>query len=95
MGRGNKYKIEANAEIDLHRYKLTDALNRVASFVESSKQSNFTVIKIITGKGIHSSDNNRLTIKEAVKDWLYSNGYRFNYAKQSDGGEGALLVFLK
>ncbi len=93
MGFGNKYPQNINAEIDLHGHTIAEALAITEDFLDVSEEKGLRSVRIITGKGLHSEDPTK-TIRGAVKEWLFAHGYEFRYAKQNQGGEGALVVIL-
>ncbi len=89
---GSKYEFSINATLDLHRYTITEALDAVEIFLEDAADKGFTLVRIITGKGIHSTGGK--TLREAVPAWLAAHGYSYRPAKISQGGDGAFLVSL-
>ena len=89
---GSKYEFSINATLDLHRYTIAEALDAVEIFLDDAADQGFTLVRIITGKGIHSTGKE--TLRETVPAWLVAKGYAYRPAKRSQGGDGAFLVPL-
>ena len=84
----NKYIREPSSIIDLHGYTTAEAKIVLDDLVKSENQ----YVRIIVGKGNHSE--NGPVLKDFVKKYFLSKNIHFNQSKISDGGEGALEVFL-
>lgn len=84
----NKYVRTPDKTIDLHRHTIREA---EVILGELCKENNIHV-RIITGKGIHSS--NGPVLREFVKDFLQRKNVRFAQSKIQDGGEGSIEAFL-
>ena len=94
--------------IDLHGYSLDEANNKIKDLILKSFEDGIEKLKIITGKGIHSKNeedpfvSKRLgTLKYSVPDFL-RNDIELNDiikslspAKIEDGGDGAFYLYLK
>ena len=93
MGFGNKYPQSINAELDLHGFHIPEALEALDRFLEEAQDNGYRYVRVVTGKGLHSQGG-RALLREAVKDWLHTEGFDYRYAKQSQGGEGALVIVL-
>jgi DNA-nicking Smr family endonuclease len=82
--------------LDLHGYTRTEALNKVAWFVDNALYSGSRYLLIITGRGRQSGE---AVLREALEGWLRSAGSRgvreWCRAPARLGGEGALLLALK
>ena len=86
----NKYESIPEHILDLHRHTLKEA---EALLVKTVKDKKYSHIRVITGKGLHSS--NGPVIKNFVRNFLLNKNIKFSQSKIQDGGEGALEVFLK
>lgn len=85
----NKYAQIPEEIIDLHHYTVSEAEALLNSLTQKRGKSH---IRIIVGRGTHSA--NGPVLREFVKKYLLAKNIRFNQSKISDGGEGALEVFL-
>jgi len=86
-----------DGRLDLHGHTHAQAWSRLLGFINAASQQGHKTILIITGKGSLSSDQ---TLKIQVPRWLAEPPFRslitgHQTAKQEDGGEGALYIFLK
>ena len=86
----NKYKQNAEKEIDLHRYTKSESENIIDSLIKEGKYKH---VRIIIGKGNNSI--NGPILPNFVKNYLSNRNIRYNPSKIKDGGEGAIEVFLK
>ena len=93
---------------DLHGYTLEDANRKVKEIILSCKENKFKEIRLITGKGLHSTNDKDIyvsknlgTLRYSVPEFIKSNEELNNSiisikeADIKDGGEGALLIKLK
>ena len=93
---------------DLHGYTLEDANKKVKEIILSCKENKFKEILLITGKGLHSTNDKDIyvsknlgTLRYSVPEFIKSNEELNNIiisikeADIKDGGEGALLIKLK
>ena len=93
---------------DLHGYTLEDANRKVEEIILSCKENKYKEILLITGKGLHSTNDkdvyvskNLGTLRYSVPEFIKSNEELNNFiisikeADTKDGGEGALLIKLK
>ena len=92
---------------DLHGLTLNEANKKVRDIIISCSEKNFKKILLITGKGLHSKDNDvykssRLSkLKYSVPEYINSEPeiskliLSITTPAQKDGGEGALLIQLK
>ena len=99
--------VEKRFRFDLHGLSLDEANKRVKEIVKSCSEKNYKEILLITGKGLHSnqedvyksSDLNKLRF--SVPDFINSDPETskliLSMANPSfkEGGEGALLIKLK
>ncbi len=93
---------------DLHGYTLEDANKKVKEIILSCKENKYKEILLITGKGLHSTNDKDIyvsknlgTLRYSVPEFIKSNEELNNFiisikeADTKDGGEGALLIKLK
>ena len=93
---------------DLHGYTLEDANKKVKEIILSCKENKYKEILLITGKGLHSTNDKDIyvsknlgTLRYSVPEFIKSNEELNNFiisikeADIKDGGEGALLIKLK
>ena len=92
---------------DLHGLTLNEANKKVRDIIISCSEKKFKKILLITGKGLHSKDNDvykssRLSkLKYSVPEYINSEPeiskliLSITTPAQKDGGEGALLIQLK
>lgn len=86
----NKYEQKAEIEIDLHGYTTAESEEILDTLVRDRK---YKIVRIIVGKGNRSE--NGPVLPDFVRNYLYTHGIRYNQSKITDGGSGALEVFLK
>ena len=93
--------------IDLHGYSLDEANNKIKDLILKSFEEGVEKLKVITGKGIHSKNEENPfvskklgTLKYSVPDFIGKDVELNNIikslssAKIEDGGEGAFYLFL-
>ena len=93
---------------DLHGYTLEDANRKVKEIILLCKENKYKEILLITGKGLHSTNDKDLyvsknlgTLRYSVPEFIKSSEELNNFiisieaADNKDGGEGALLIKLK
>ena len=94
--------------IDLHGYTLDEANKTIEEFINKAFSENINKLIIVTGKGLHSKNEQDPYIskdlgilKYSVPEFITNNVSLMNMineitgAKIEDGGEGAFYVFLK
>ena len=104
----NKNQRKERFKYDLHGYTLEDANRKVEEIILSCKENKYKEILLITGKGLHSTNDkdvyvskNLGTLRYSVPEFIKSNEELNNSiisikeADIKDGGEGALLIRLK
>jgi DNA-nicking Smr family endonuclease len=95
-------------KLDLHGYSLEEANKEVKKFIIHSFKNNYKKLLIITGKGLRSKvkenpyvSEKMSTLKYSVPEYIKNNDdlfpkiLRMTDADISEGGEGAICVFLK
>ena len=95
-------------KFDLHGFTLDEANNKVKEIIEYCVKNKFKEILLITGKGIHSTNEENTYVSESlgklkysVPEFIRTNSdlnkliISINDAEKKDGGEGALIIKLK
>ena len=95
-------------KFDLHGFTLDEANNKVKEIINHCIKNKFKEILLITGKGIHSTNEVNTYVSESlgklkysVPEFIRSNSdlnkliISINDAEKKDGGEGALIIKLK
>ena len=104
----NSTKRRARYKFDLHGYTLDDANNKVIEIIKHCVKNKFKEILLITGKGIHSTNEedvyvskNLGKLKYSVPEFIRTSSelnkliISINDAEKKDGGKGALIIKLK
>ena len=110
----NKDSIKTNSlvfrstEIDLHGFTLDDANKEIEKFIYECFNNGFNKIRVVTGKGLHSNNEQdpyvsrdlsilRYSVPEFIKNniELMKLINEFKEAPIEDGGEGAFYIYLK
>ena len=94
--------------IDLHGYTLNEANKAVENFIYQAFSKNVNKLVVITGKGLHSNNENdpfvskNLSIlKYSVPEFILKNENLMSVineitdAEIEDGGSGAFYIYLK
>jgi DNA-nicking Smr family endonuclease len=94
--------------IDLHGYTLEQANKSIEKFIIKSYQEKINKLIVVTGKGIHSNNEQNpyvskdlSILKYSVPEFISNNNnlmkiiYEMRDAKIEDGGSGAFYIFLK
>lgn len=94
-------------KFDLHGFTLDEANKKVKEIILSSYEKNYKEILLITGKGLHSSEEDvykstKLNkLKHSVPNFINSEPeilklvLSINSPSEKEGGEGAILIKLK
>ena len=92
---------------DLHGFSLNEANIKVKQLIKSCSEKNIREILLITGKGLHSNNNDVYKssdlskLRYSVPKFINSNPeisklvLSIKQAPQKDGGQGALLIKLR
>ena len=104
----NKKRIFKTKHIDLHGFTLEEANNKIEKFIEESYENGVTKIIVVTGKGLHSSNEKdpyvskdlsilKYSVPEFIENHieLMKKIIEIKDAKVEDGGSGAFYIFLK
>ena len=108
QGDSNRFKRRERYKFDLHGFTLDEANNKVKEIIEHCVKNKFKEILLITGKGIHSTNEedayvskNLGKLKYSVPEFIKTKPdlnkliISINDAEKKDGGEGALIIKLK
>ena len=95
-------------KFDLHGFTLDDANRKIREIIFFCKEKKYKELLIITGKGIHSTNDNDVYVsknlgklKYSVPEFIKSDEelnkliLSVTEADVKDGGEGALLIKMK
>ena len=95
-------------KFDLHGFTLDEANNKVKEIINHCIKNKYKEILLITGKGIHSTNEENTYVSESlgklkhsVPEFIRTNSdlnkliISINDAENKDGGEGALIIKLK
>lgn len=104
----NSENSKKNYSIDLHGYTLSEANEKIKKIIINSYNSGVKKILVVTGKGLHSQNENDPYIskdlsilKHSVPDFIEKNIELKNLitemkeASLDDGGSGAFYIYLK
>lgn len=101
--RKGEFMVEA--ELDLHGYTESNAFEKVLNFVKNSYLKQYRCITIITGKGLHVTEESdifsiRGVLKDRVPQWLNLPEVRplilsINHPAPKDGGSGVIQILLR
>ena len=103
-----KDKTKKIQHIDLHGYSLNEANKKIEDFINFSFNEGVTKLIVVTGKGIHSKNDNNPYIskdlsilKYSVPEFIKNNVelmkkiLEIKEASIEDGGSGAFYIFFK
>ena len=94
-------------KFDLHGFTLDEANNKVKEIIEYCIKNKFKELLLITGKGIHSTNDedayiskNLGKLKYSVPEFIKTSELNkfiisINDAEKKDGGEGAIIIRLR
>ena len=104
----NKVKKYLIKTIDLHGYSIEDANKTISELISRCFLNKINKIKVITGKGLRSTNKNNPYLSEdlsilkySVEDYIRSNKDLMELIKETkeakieDGGSGAFYIYLK
>ena len=107
QGAPNNIQRRERYKFDLHGFTLDEANNKVKEIIEYCLKNKFKELLLITGKGIHSTNDedayiskNLGKLKYSVPEFIKTSELRkfiisINDAEKKDGGEGAIIIRLK
>ena len=101
-------KIETKRSIDLHGFSLEDANIEIENFINESYNLGISKLIVVTGKGLHSNNENdpyvskdlgilKYSVPEFIKnnELLMKKIIEIKIADIKDGGTGAFYIYLK
>lgn len=98
-------ELKVEAELDLHGCTEEKAFEKVMSFVKNAYLHQYRCIDIITGKGLHATEdcdffNVRGVLKDRVPQWLNLPEIRplilaINHPSHQNGGSGVIRILLR
>jgi len=104
----SKIKSKKTRSLDLHGKTLDEANQIIENFIRKSYEDKVHKLIIVTGKGLHSSNEkdpyvskDLSILKYSVPEFLKNNSelmkiiYEIKDASINDGGSGAFYIFLK
>ena len=108
QGNSNSIQRRERYKFDLHGFTLDDANDKVKEIIKHCVKNKFKEILLITGKGIHSTNDGDAYIskdlgklKYSVPEFIKTNSelnkliISIDDAENRDGGEGAIIIKLK
>ena len=104
LKRIKKGRLKIESRLDLHGFTVEESKEKVVNFIVRNYKSKKRLLLLITGKGkrLPVSEGGRGTgkLKENVPLWLKSVQLSkyilwFDSANRENGGEGALMIYLK
>ena len=107
LGVSNNNQRRGRYKFDLHGFTLEEANNKVKEIIEYCLNNKFKELLLITGKGIHSrNDEDAYTsknfgkLKYSVPEFIKTSELNkfiisINDAEKKDGGEGAIIIRLR
>ncbi len=104
LKRIKKGRLKIESRLDLHGFTIEESKEKVVNFILRNYKSKKRLLLLITGKGkrLSVSEGWRGTgkLKENVPLWLKSVQLSryilwFDFANRENGGEGALMIYLK
>ena len=107
LGASNSVQRRERYKFDLHGFTLDEANNKVKEIIEYCLKNKFRELLLITGKGIHSTNDedayiskNLGKLKYSVPEFIKTSDLNkfiisINDAEKKDGGEGAIIIRLK
>ena len=103
-----KKKVNKTRSLDLHGKTLDEANIIIENFIRKSYEDKIQKLIIVTGKGLHSSNEKNPYVskdfgilKYSIPEFIKSNKdlmkiiLNINEASIKDGGSGAFYIFLK
>ena len=106
--KNQKIFIPKTKSIDLHGYTLKEANIVIEEFINNSYKQKINKLIVVTGKGLHSENENNPYIsknlsilKNSVPEFIKNNQnlmkkiVEFKDAEIKDGGSGAFYIYLK
>ena len=107
LSASNSSQRRERYKFDLHGFTLDEANKKVKEIVEHCVKNKFKELLLITGKGIHSKNDedtyiskNLGKLKYSVPEFIKTSELNkfiisINDAEKKDGGDGAIIIRLK
>ncbi len=108
QGISNNIERRERYKFDLHGFTLDEANSKVQEIIEHCVKNKFKELLLITGKGIHSTNDKdayisknlgklKYSVPEYIKTHSELNKFIISIkdAEKKDGGEGAIIIKLK
>ena len=107
QGASNNIQKRDRYKFDLHGFTLDEANSKVKEIIEHCVKNKFRELLLITGKGIHSKNDedaytskNLGKLKYSVPEFIRTTELNkfivsIKDAEKKDGGEGAIIIKLK
>ena len=108
QNNSNNIQKKKRYKFDLHGFTLDEANDKAKAVIEYCVKNKFRELLLITGKGLHSTNNEDAYIskklgklKYSVPEFIKTNSelnkfvISINDADKKDGGEGAIIIKLK
>ena len=89
----NKYLQTVEDTLDLHHSYSREAVYAVSDFLNNAQEQHMSKVRIIVGKGIHSTIEGGV-LGDVVRNYLHDNNFNYTDAKIQDGGSGAIDISL-
>jgi DNA-nicking Smr family endonuclease len=91
--RRNPEKMKVEGTLDLHGFKLDEAIAATDRFIDESVESGLRKVMVVHGKG----ENGQGVLRREIRAHLERHPLtgRMGYGRGSEGGRGALWVILR
>jgi len=95
VNRKKLLKMKPQAKVDLHGLTVEQAGTVLHGFINESLEQSLKKVLIIHGKGYHSTE--KPVLVGFVRNYIEKNPHcgEFGYAKNNEGGTGAVWVILR
>lgn len=77
--------------VDMHGLHVAEALERLPEAVSAVRT---TTVRILTGSGHHTKGTGKARLRPAVREWLDTEGYRYEEVVDKNSHVGAFIVHL-
>lgn len=93
--RMKTYPTNPQEELDLHGKKALEAEREIRLFILRAKRQSMRLVRIITGKGLHSEEGQSVLRDVAEKKAIELKREGVVFSHKWEKGSGSLLVYLK
>ncbi len=98
MKQLNRGTLVPQATLDLHGVKRQEVAARLTAFITNARYHGWSVLLVITGKGLHSAEGKGV-LRHEVEEFLHDQGRdqvsEWGRAPRQYGGDGAIVMFLR